>query len=181
MSIETVPPNAATPGFPELTELGKRIEVLRIQRGLSKQELARGAGASRQQLWRVATGKSDLTPALRQRLADVLQVEAGELRDSPATSRDRWPAASTSMLHTAEPAVRWAPSPRPQHPAASLAEFLADPSAVAAALAALPSGTDGIRLKRALLDAIEDAAIERALPLGAALFELRRRVVNGEL
>lgn len=181
MSIETVPPDASTPGFPELTELGKRIEMLRIHRGLSKQQLARGAGASRQQLWRVATGKSDLTPALRQRIADVLQVDAGELRDLPANPRSQRPPAATATVHTAEPAVRWLTGAGPRRPPTSLGEFLSDPAAVAAALAALPTGPDGLPLKRALLDAIEDAAIERSLPLGPAIFELRRRVVNGEL
>src|SRR5580765_5207002 len=72
-------------GFPELTPLGKHIEVLRIGRGLSKQHLARFAGTSRQQLWRVMTGKSDLTDALRQRLAHALQVETAELFSAAPT------------------------------------------------------------------------------------------------
>lgn len=181
MSIETVPPNEGSPGFPELTELGKRIEMLRIQRGLSKQQLARGAGASRQQLWRVATGKSELTPALRQRLADVLQVDAGELRDSPSPHRAAAAIAATGTIHTAEPAIYWRAPGRQAHSAASLSQFISDPAAVTVALAALPGGPDGVSLKRALLDAIEDAAIARGLPLGAAIYDLRRRVVNGEL
>ena len=37
-------------GAPELTSLGKRLEILRIERGISKQFLARYAGTSRQQL-----------------------------------------------------------------------------------------------------------------------------------
>src|SRR5688500_83384 len=68
-------------GGPELSLLGKRIELLRIDRGLSKQSLARRAGTSRQQLWRVMTGKSELTSSLCLRLAEVLQLDPRALRD----------------------------------------------------------------------------------------------------
>src|SRR5919199_3925878 len=81
------PPGPET--FLELTAMGKQIEMLRIQRGLSKQHLARYAGTSRQQLWRVMTGKSELTSSLRQRLAEVLQVDAnalGAVLSSPANT-----------------------------------------------------------------------------------------------
>src|SRR2546423_324209 len=79
MSTNAGTPDLESSGFPELTDLGKRLEMLRIQRGLSKQHLARFAGTSRQQLWRVMTGKSDLTAGLRQRLADALKVESSSL------------------------------------------------------------------------------------------------------
>src|SRR3954471_16758760 len=88
-------------GAAELTLLGKRLEILRIERGLSKQYLARYAGTSRQQLWRVMTGKSELTSALRQRLADALVVEAGALApdairwNAPLATRPISPALST--------------------------------------------------------------------------------------
>jgi len=176
MSIESVPPNSAVSGFPELTDLGKRIEMLRIQRGLSKQELARGAGASRQQLWRVSTGKSDLTPALRQRLADVLRVDARELRATAASTYDRG-ATTAGGRYARGGSTPWTPAA----PLATLAEFVGNPAAIASALATLPSGIDGLRLKRALLDAIEDAALDAALSLDAPFFEIRRRVLNGEL
>src|SRR5688572_3755866 len=77
-------------GLVELTPVGKQIEMLRIQRGLSKQHLARYAGTSRQQLWRVITGKSELTSSLRHRLADALHIDAasiGVALSSPANSR----------------------------------------------------------------------------------------------
>lgn len=184
MSIEPVPPNAANPGFPELTGLGKRIEVLRIQRGLSKQQLARGAGASRQQLWRVATGKSDLTPALRQRLADVLGVDVGELRAFPTASYDRRTAAGgpRGVAERATDRARGGHAgPFAAAGASSLAAFVADPRAIIVALEALPGGSDGLRLKRALLDAIEDLALDGGLVLDADFFDVRRRVLNGEL
>src|SRR3954470_16383612 len=86
MSTGSPKPDLESVGFPELTTLGKRIEVLRIGRGLSKQHLARFAGTSRQQLWRVMTGKSELTDALRQRLAVALQVESAPLPPAGTSS-----------------------------------------------------------------------------------------------
>src|SRR6478672_2558346 len=73
-------------GFPELTPLGKHIEVLRIGRGLSKQHLARFAGTSRQQLWRVMTGKSELTSSLKERLAGALAVDPSLLSNAGGQS-----------------------------------------------------------------------------------------------
>src|SRR3954466_5974885 len=75
-----------TEGAPELTQLGKRLEILRIERGISKQHLARHAGTSRQQLWRVMTGKSDITSSLKERLAGALSVEPSMLPATPGPS-----------------------------------------------------------------------------------------------
>src|SRR3979411_2187153 len=72
MSTEVLPEFVLPEGAPELTALGKRLEILRIERGVSKQRLARHAGTSRQQLWRVMTGKSELTSSLRDRLPGAL-------------------------------------------------------------------------------------------------------------
>ncbi len=175
MSIETLPVTEQPTGFPELTELGKRIEVLRIQRGLSKQQLARGAGTSRQQLWRVATGKSELTPSLRQRIADVLQVDGALLRAAAASPA---PELAPPRL----PAPLATTYSRPAAAASGeLTRFVREPGGVERALTALPGGAEGRRLKRALLDAIEDLAIERDLRLDRDFFELRRRVIAGEL
>ena len=74
MSTEVMRDSVLAEGVPELTRLGKRLEILRIERGVSKQRLARHAGTSRQQLWRVMTGKSELTSSLRERLASALEV-----------------------------------------------------------------------------------------------------------
>src|SRR3982751_4307642 len=76
-------------GAPELTQLGKRLEILRIERGVSKQHLARHAGTSRQQLWRVMTGKSELTSSLRDRLAFALSVEPAALSQFGPPRSDR--------------------------------------------------------------------------------------------
>src|SRR4249919_1832420 len=79
MSTQVVSNLDTGEGAPELTDLGKRLEILRIERGVSKQRLARHAGTSRQQLWRVMTGKSELTTSLRERLASALAVESATL------------------------------------------------------------------------------------------------------
>ena len=161
--MESEPQLAGESGFPELTELGKRIEMLRIERGLSKQFLARFAGTSRQQLWRVMTGKSELTEALRLRLADALSV--GPLELDAHVSRDSVSGMAalggTSVL---------------QFPV-----YLADSAAIARTLSTMPSGDSGRSLKRRLLDALEDAALDAGIALDARFFDLRRRVLAGEL
>jgi transcriptional regulator with XRE-family HTH domain len=170
----------AAPGTPGFTELGKRIEMLRVDRRLSKQALAKRAGTSRQQLWRVMTGKSELTLPLRVRLAEVLQVSTLELLPpsmwaTPATSA--MPSSTTSLGVAAASA---AGSAAPPH-AADIRAYVADPAAVSRTLASIPNDEGGRRLKRRILDAIEDAALEAGHPLDAAVFDLRRRVLAGEL
>src|SRR5678810_1001257 len=88
MSIETEEREITAPGVPELTALGKRIEMLRLDRRLSKGVLAQRAGTSRQQLWRVMTGKSELTSSLCARLADVLETDSRLLRDASRPTSD---------------------------------------------------------------------------------------------
>lgn len=152
-----------TSGAPGLTELGKRIEMLRIQRGLSKQHLARHAGTSRQQIWRVMTGKSELTPTLRLRIAQALGVPAPELSMSAA------PARSTTTASLVPVAPR------------ALGDYLANADAVVRTLATMPSGEHGWRVKRAYLDALEDAALASGHTLDSRFFDLRRRVLAREL
>src|SRR5436189_4762823 len=109
-SMEAEPKSVQESGFPELTVLGKRIEMLRIDRGLSKQYLARYAGTSRQQLWRVMTGKSELTGALRVRLADALNVAALEFDMNPprpSSTRTTRPSSALTVefpTYLADPA-----------------------------------------------------------------------------
>ncbi|MDB4881153.1 MAG: Helix-turn-helix domain [Gemmatimonadetes bacterium] len=156
-------------GAPELTALGKRLEILRIERGVSKQRLARHAGTSRQQLWRVMTGKSELTTSLRERLANALSVEPTVLAGG-TTSSASGHVASSFALTAAAPLT-----------AVTVSDYLSDAGHLGATLRTLPSGDGGRRLKRALLNAVEDLAVEagRALPLDYS--ELRRRVMAGEL
>ena len=156
-------PDAQLPGFPELTPLGKQIEVLRIGRGLSKQHLARFAGTSRQQLWRVMTGKSELTDGLRQRLAQALEVDTSVL------------AVSAEGAPLVDPAVA------ARGIGVSLETYLASPELAERTLRSLPNGDVGRELKRMILTALEDIALERRITLAAEFFELRRRVLGNEL
>jgi transcriptional regulator with XRE-family HTH domain len=180
-------------GFPELTELGKRIEMLRIERGISKQHLARYAGTSRQQLWRVMTGKSDMSLALRSRLADVLRVESLQ-HEKPRTtsvsvaiatpvvvghqtttvsSRVREASVRRIATHTESVAMTSTPS--------DLRAYLTDASHIARTFASMPMGEHGRALKRRLLDAIEDLAMDAGIELDHTVFELRRKVLSGHL
>ena len=155
-------------GAPELTTLGKRLEIMRIERGVSKQQLARDAGTSRQQLWRVMTGKSELTSSLRGRLASALGVEPSSL-SALASLSDRGAAAPS----LASPSL---PSAAP-----TVTDYLNEPAHLAASLRTLPSGDAGRRLKRALLNAVEDLAVEAGHSLPLDYSEIRRRVLAGEL
>ena len=167
MSTEAAPEITLATGVPELTALGKRLEILRIERGVSKQRLARHAGTSRQQLWRVMTGKSELTSSLRERLASALSVESATL------STGSWPTMRSGLASSGAPSA-------PTF-ALTVSDFLTDARHLEASLRTLPAGDGGRRLKRALLNAIEDLAVdsERALPNDYS--DIRRRVLAGEL
>jgi len=181
--MDLEPIESSTAGFPELTELGKRLEMLRIGRGLSKQHLARHAGTSRQQLWRVMTGKSELTSALKLRLAEVLHVDADELaRGGASMFSPTSIAGATPLTHGATTRVASRHiAPRPRSAPRSLRAYLDNPHAIASTLATMPAGRDGQGLKRRLLDVLEDVALATGRPLGPDFFELRRRVLAGEL
>jgi transcriptional regulator with XRE-family HTH domain len=170
MSTEVLRDFIVPEGGPELTVLGKRLEILRIERGISKQRLARHAGTSRQQLWRVMTGKSELTSSLCERLAFALAVEPRSLTtngDTAATPRG-------ALGQPTYPLTLPASMP-------TVSDYLLDPAHLTATLRTLPAGDGGRRLKRALLNAVEDLAVEagQALPLDYS--EIRRRVLAGEL
>jgi transcriptional regulator with XRE-family HTH domain len=156
-------------GVPELTQLGKHLEILRIERGVSKQRLARHAGTSRQQLWRVMTGKSELTSSLRERLASALSVE-------PASLSSRAAQTSTGAIGSAFGFPVSLPASAP-----TLSEYLTDAQHLAATIRTLPSGDGGRRLKRALLNSVEDLAVEAGQALPIDYSEIRRRVLAGEL
>jgi len=173
MSTQALLDSALPDGVPELTTLGKRLEILRIERGISKQHLARYAGTSRQQLWRVMTGKSELTSSLKERLAGALSVDPSLLSNAAGQSNTQtFALASVAGVSTLDGSDRGVPT---------IDEYLEDPRFLAATLRTLPSGDSGRRLKRALLNALEDLAVEatQALPLDYS--EIRRRVLAGEL
>ena len=184
MSTTVEPKNGPGSGIPELTALGRQLEMLRLDRGLSKQGLARHAGTSRQQLWRVMTGKSELTTSLCQRLAEVLGIDARILRDPGAFARaigDIATAAAEEVGDVAGAVAGHAARVSRKAPAPTVAEYLADPRWIARTLATCPGGEGGRMLKRRLLDGLEDAAREEGIRLPPAFFSVRGRVVNGEL
>lgn len=170
-------------GVPELTPLGKRIELLRFERRMSKRVLAQRAGTSRQQLWRVMTGKSELTSSLCVRLSEVLETDSRLLRDvrQPAVDGNsssvvvgkKLPSRVTEI----EPAYRDALL---DGFCETLEEYVSSTSGLHRTFSTLPNTNDGRRLKRVLLDAIEDIAIARSLKLPQAIFDLRRAVVNAD-
>lgn len=170
-----LPESLLPEGAPELTSLGKRLEILRIERGISKQHLARHAGTSRQQLWRVMTGKSELTSSLKERLALVLSVDPSVLSAavaSPQTHTFSLAATVGGSVGSVAPSALGVPT---------VGEYLSDSARLAATLRTLPEGDAGRRLKRALLNAVEDLAVEASHPLPAEFSEIRRRVLAGEL
>ncbi|CAN5342002.1 hypothetical protein BH09GEM1_BH09GEM1_03760 [soil metagenome] len=146
----------------DLTALGMRLEILRIQKGLSKQGLARSAGTSRQQLWRVMTGKSELTTALKVRLAGALACETEVIADHSD--------------HTATALDGRSPA-RPM----TVSDYLTDANHIATTLKTLPLCDEGQRLKRALLNTLEDMAVEAGRTLPADYPEIHRQVLAGEL
>src|SRR5436853_1614607 len=77
--------NADGAGIPALSDTGRRIEHRRLERRLTKRQLAQRAGISRQQLWRVMTGKAEITTALGARLAIALEVDSRWLADGAST------------------------------------------------------------------------------------------------
>ncbi len=145
-----------------LSPLGMHLELLRLERGLSKQTLARVAGTSRQQLWRVMTGKSELTSSLCARLASVLDVDSRTL-------------STSSLPRSTVPATR-SIATRP-----SALDYLATEEPVLRTFATIPRGAEGLTLKRAFLDAL-DAIARRAQARGPVwLSVVRARLDAGEL
>ena len=168
MSIESdvLEPNVLiVDGAPELSLLGKRIELLRIERGLSKQALARRAGTSRQQLWRVMTGKSELTSSLCLRLSEVLRIDPRTLRDPAIAVHPLSFGIGTSV-----------PSAPPD-----LDAWLADPDHLVRALSAMPTGPHGRLLRLDVVAVVEHRVREAGLAVPAHFNEIRRRLVTGEL
>ena len=167
-----LPTMAELDGTPRLTPLGKRIERLRIERGLSKQRLAQRSGTSRQQLWRVMSGKAELTGGHCLRLAEALGI------DPRLLSCPELPLPEESIAATAAPTRAAMAAPTR---ATSAREYLERSELIARTLRTLPDGPGGIALKRGFLNALEDAARDHRLELPAGFFELRRRVLNEEL
>jgi hypothetical protein len=63
---------------------------------------------------------------------------------------------------------------------ASLESYLDSPALVTRSLRSLPSGDDGVALRTALLNAIEESTRARGLRIPEWLLQLRGSVLNGE-
>jgi len=191
MSIELDDEELSSAGVPELTRLGKRIELLRLERRMSKRILAQRAGTSRQQLWRVMTGKSELTSSLCARLSEVLEIDSRLLRDVTLESADLAGSSSANgASRRADVTNTRAAAPVPGSADAAehdddrlcqtLEEYVSGPNGLERTFETLPLTSDGRRLKRVLLDAIEDIAIARSFKLPQSVFDMRRAVVNDD-
>jgi hypothetical protein len=131
------------------------------------------------------TGKSELTSSLCARLSEVLETDSRILRDIDRPSHDG--ALSPSRLRTAESRQRNGNDAN-GHPAGdegerfceTLEEYVSSPSGLERTFDTLPKTDDGRRLKRVLLDAIEDIAMARSLKLPQSLFDVRRSIVNAD-
>ena len=175
MSTEILFDSTIPEGAPELTALGKRLEILRIERGISKQHLARHAGTSRQQLWRVMTGKSELTSSLKERLAGALSVDPSELSLVPASTATQTFGFAAAVKST------FAVVPLDRGSVPTIVDYFGDSTHLTETLRTLPDGDAGRRLKRALINALEDLAVDASQQLPADFSEIRRRVLAGEL
>jgi transcriptional regulator with XRE-family HTH domain len=173
MSTQALLDSTLPEGVPELTTLGKRLEILRIERGISKQHLARYAGTSRQQLWRVMTGKSELTSSLKERLAGALSVDPSLLSNAGQANTHTFALTSTIGLSGLDSAS--------ERGIPTITEYLEDSQLLETTLRTLPSGDAGRRLKRTLLNTLEDLSVEAAQALSIDYSEIRRRVIAGEL
>ena len=191
MSIELDGEDLGSAGVPELTKLGKRIELLRLERRMSKRILAQRAGTSRQQLWRVMTGKSELTSSLCARLSEVLETDSRLLRDVtleaadlPGSSGGSGARRRTDGINTRADASVPDSADGADHDDSRLCQtfedYVSGPNGLERTFETLPLTSDGRRLKRVLLDAIEDMAIARSLKLPQSIFDMRRAVVNDD-
>jgi transcriptional regulator with XRE-family HTH domain len=191
MSIELDDEDLGSAGVPELTKLGKRIELLRLERRMSKRILAQRAGTSRQQLWRVMTGKSELTSSLCARLSEVLETDSRLLRDvtieaadlpgsSGGSSAWRRVDGTNTLAAASVPGSADGADHDDSRLCQMFEEYVSDPNGLERTFETLPLTSDGRRLKRVLLDAIEDMAIARSLKLPQSIFDMRRAVVNDD-
>jgi hypothetical protein len=115
------------------------------------------------------TGKSELTSSLKERLAGALSVDPSMLSAGVRPSSQTFGLTPSITSKLVGPA------------AATIVDYLTDSTHLIATLGTLPEGDAGRRLKRALLNALEDLAVDAAQPLPSDFSEIRRRVLAGEL
>lgn len=64
---------------PNLIKIGKRIQLLRKQKGLSQEELAYNAGVARTYMGRVERGEQNISIQNLIKIAMALKTEVGEM------------------------------------------------------------------------------------------------------
>lgn len=82
-----MPTKAAAPEF--LKEFGKRLSVLRKQRGLTQKELAENVGIKQYVIASYETGRSQMSLGLLHSVAKVLSIDPSELLGQPPTQKNK--------------------------------------------------------------------------------------------
>ena len=132
------------------------------------------------------TGKSELTSSLCARLSEVLETDFRLLRDAARERIDGVaPHAPMNVVRGRLPTPSQGDTTENSDGSSepfceTLEDYVSSPSGLERTFGTLPNTDDGRRLKRVLLDTIEDIAIARSLKLPQAIFDLRRAVVNAD-
>ena len=138
-----------------------RIEDL----GLQRQGVAKRIGISRVQLWRALHEAVELSHEQLAQLETVLDVPQGALGSTPTG--------------------QWEPEPPGEGEEApsetELGEFVSNMDRIVRTLRTMPSGPVGKPIKIAVLNATEQAAAETGAMLPREYYDIRRRVLAGEL
>ena len=117
---------------------------------------------------RVGAVLRDAVPESSERQSSAAQLSSARVEEATAGhSNDRF-ARTGGGFDTSS------------HVCQTLEDYISGPNGIERTFATLPATSDGRRLKRVLLDAIEDIAVARSLRLPQAIFDLRRAVVNDD-
>lgn len=148
-----------------LTPAGTIVERLRGERELTQEELARAIGVTRQHYSRVIKGQADLKLREWRQLADTLGVDLGTILQDTGGQWEPDPAGEGEE----------APSET------ELGEFVSNMDRIVRTLRTLPGGALGKPIKVAVLNAAEQSAAETGATLPLEYYDIRRKVLAGEL
>ena len=161
--------------------LGKAIRLHRVERDLSRGELADAAGLSYTYISEIENGTKQASSKALRRVAEALGLEAHELLASAALwESDRPPAATAMAAPPPPPAARRAGGSEQWFHADSLSARPSEPAATAGSPAGSPELPEILARIAAALEGVPDQRAELALML--SLDERRtRRIVREEL